>query len=69
MDAPKPAEPSRRRLFVGVGSAGALAAAAIAMPLTRPTDAVVAAPETAPEKGGGYQLTQHVLDYYRTTRI
>jgi len=69
MDASKPAEVSRRRLFVGVGSAGALAAAAVAVPLTRPTEAVVAAPKAAPENGGGYQLTQHVLDYYRTTRV
>jgi hypothetical protein len=67
MDAPKSAELSRRRLFVGAGSAGALAVAAVAVPLTKPT--VVEAPKPAPEDGGGYQLTQHVLDYYQTTRV
>ena len=69
MDASKTAELSRRRLFVGAGSAGALAAVAIAVPLAKPTEAVVAAPKPAPDKGGGYQLTQHVLDYYQTTRV
>jgi len=60
---------SRRRVFAGAGTAGALAAAAVALPLARPTGPVVAALKAAPEKGGGYQVTQHVLDYYQTTRV
>jgi hypothetical protein len=60
---------SRRQVFAGAGTAGALAAAAIALPLTESQDKVAAAPKAAPEKGGGYQLTQHVLDYYQTARV
>jgi len=65
----KTPELSRRKLFAGAGTAGALAAAAVALPLARPTEPVAAAAKPAPEKGGGYQVTQHVLDYYRTTRV
>ena len=66
----KASDLSRRRLFAGAGTAGALAAAAVALPVLRPADkAVTAAAKPAPEQGGGYQLTQHVLDYYQTTRV
>ncbi|MES2960242.1 MAG: ubiquinol-cytochrome c reductase iron-sulfur subunit N-terminal domain-containing protein [Pseudomonadota bacterium] len=65
----KSAELSRRRLFAGAGAVGALAAAAVAVPLVRPSEAVVAAAKPAPDKGGGYQVTQHVLDYYQTARV
>jgi len=60
---------SRRRMFAGAGTAGALAAVAAAVPLGRPAEPVATAPKAAPEKGGGYQVTQHVLDYYQTTRV
>lgn len=62
---------SRRRLFAGAGTAGALAAAAVALPTLKsaPDAAVAATPKDAPEKGGGYRVTQHVLDYYQTTRV
>ena len=60
---------TRRRMFVGAGTAGALAAAAVALPLSPPAAPVTAALKAAPEKGGGYQVTQHVLDYYQTTRV
>ena len=60
---------TRRRVFAGAGTAGALAAAAVALPLSRPAEPVAAALKAAPEKGGGYQVTQHVLDYYQTTRV
>ena len=59
---------SRRRLFAGAGTAGALAAAAVALPALKPA-AVAVTTKPAPEKGGGYQVTQHVLDYYQTTRV
>jgi hypothetical protein len=61
---------SRRRVFAAGGTVGALAAAAAVLPLTKaplPTEAAAAKP--APEKGGGYQLTAHVQQYYDTTRI
>ncbi len=61
---------SRRRLFAGAGTAGAVAAAATILPLSRPAEPVVAAePRPAPEQGGGYQVTQHVLRYYQTAKV
>ena len=69
MNEPKPAELSRRRLFAGAGTAGALAAAAAALPLVRPSETVLAVAKPAPDKGAGYQVTQHVLDYYQTARV
>lgn len=60
---------SRRRLFAGAGTAGALAAAAAVLPLQREATPVTAAPKTAPEAGGGYQLTAHVQRYYQTTKV
>jgi len=67
---PAPSPVSRRRLFAGAGTAGALAAAATVLPLARtPEPAVVAQAKRAPEAGGGYQLTAHVQHYYRTTKV
>jgi len=61
--------PNRRRVFAVGGAAGALAAVAAALPLARPAAPLAALPKAAPEQGGGYQVTQHVLDYYKTTRV
>lgn len=61
---------SRRRLFAGAGTAGALAAAATMLPLQREAASVAAAtPKPAPEAGGGYQLTAHVQQYYQTAKV
>ena len=59
---------SRRRLFAGAASAGALAAAAATVPLGRDEEAP---PASAKPSGtdGRYQLTQHVLRYYETTKV
>ncbi len=59
---------SRRRLFAGAGTAGALAAVATVLPMQR-EPAVAAAAKPAPEAGGGYQLTAHVQRYYQTTKV
>ena len=61
---------SRRTLFAGAGTVGALAAAASLLPGT-PAEAPpeAAAPRPAPERGGGYALTDHVKHYYKTTQI
>ena len=58
---------SRRTLFAGAGTLGAVAAAATLLPGVRPATAI---PEvrSPPENGGGYQLTEHVKRYYQTTR-
>jgi len=64
--APASPELSRRRflLALGAGSAGAAAVAA-APALAQPVDTVaVAATATS-----GYRETEHVRDYYATTRI
>lgn len=60
---------SRRRVFAGAGTAGALAAAAVVLPLARQSGPAEPAAKPAPEQGGGYQLTQHVLQYYRTAKV
>ena len=62
---------SRRRLFAGAGTAGALAAAAAVLPRQLQPVAPVASalPKPLPETGGGYQLTAHVQRYYQTTKV
>lgn len=60
---------NRRSLFAGAGTVGAVAAAATLLP-TAPTPEVQATPELPkPERGGGYTLSEHVKQYYKTTRI
>lgn len=57
----------RRRFLFTLGAGGASAAAVAAQPLAAPLrDAAAAA---APEASQGYRETQHVRDYYATTRI
>ena len=60
---------SRRVVFAGVGAAGAAAAVSSALPLVKPQAPVQAAPRPAPERGGGYVLSEHVQRYYKTTRV
>ena len=61
---------SRRRLFAGAGTAGALAAMASVLPLQREAGVAAVAPtKPAPEAGGGYQLTAHVQRYYQTAKV
>ncbi len=58
----------RRRSFLltaSLGSAGAVAAVAVGTPLVTEVDALA----PAPVKGEGYQVSDHVLQYYRSTRI
>lgn len=60
----------RRTLFAGASTVGALAAAATLLPRGAPEEAAaVAEPKPAPAKGGGYSLSDHVKQYYQTTRI
>lgn len=61
---------SRRRVFAGAGTAGALAAAAAVLPLGKPSaEPLAAGPKAAPDTTGGYQLTEHVKRYYETTKV
>ena len=61
---------SRRTIFAGAGTFGALATVAslsVTFPVTPQTQEAALPP--APEKGGGYSLSEHVKRYYRTTRL
>lgn len=69
---PEEGRPSlkRRTLFAGASTVGALAAAATLLPRVAPDEAAIAAePRPAPTKGGGYSLSDHVKQYYQTTRL
>ena len=59
----------RRGLLIGAGAAGAAVLAAKPLPGAAPvaTAAAVTA-KKAIDTGGGYQVTDHVLRYYETTR-
>lgn len=61
---------SRRSLFGGVATVGAVAAATSVLPTVVKNNLPVAAPALPkPERGGGYSLSEHVQRYYKTTRI
>lgn len=61
---------TRRRVFAGAGTAGALAAAAAVLPLARPGDAGPEHAEAqAGEADGRYQETAHVMHYYQTAKV
>lgn len=62
-------KPSRRGFFFGAAAAGAAAAAVVTLPGLREPQAAAVIPKPAPEKGGGYSVTDHVERYYKTTRI
>jgi hypothetical protein len=59
---------NRRRLFAGASTVGALAAAATLLPRVH-TEELAEVARPAPEKGGGYSLSDHVKQYYKTTQI
>ncbi|MBP6008477.1 MAG: formate dehydrogenase [Rhodoferax sp.] len=61
---------SRRTLFAGAGTAGALAVAVNALPSLQSAAPVAEAPlPVKPEKGGGYVLSERVKQYYATARV
>jgi hypothetical protein len=65
-------KPSRRGFFFGAAATGAAAAAVVALPgLTgsSPTELALQESKPAPEKGGGYSLSDHVKQYYKTARL
>ncbi|MES2785216.1 MAG: formate dehydrogenase [Pseudomonadota bacterium] len=61
-------KPSRRGFVFGAATAGAAAAAVVALPKVQELAAEPAAALPMPERGGGYQLSDHVKKYYSTTR-
>ena len=58
----------RRGLLLGVGAAGAAAVAVKLMPGAAPVATAAVAAKKLIDPAGGYQVTQHVLRYYETTR-
>ncbi len=59
----------RRGLLIGAGAAGAAVLAAKALPGAAPVaTATAVTAKTAIDTRGGYQVTDHVLRYYETTR-
>ena len=62
-------KPSRRDFFFGAAATSAVAAVAVSLPGVQLPAASLPEPKAAPEKGGGYSLSDHVKHYYRTTRI
>lgn len=64
-------QPSRRRFFAGAATAGAAAAAVAALPHIAASDAtaVTEPVPVPPERGGGYRLSAHVQQYYKTTQL
>ncbi|MEI7761998.1 MAG: formate dehydrogenase [Comamonadaceae bacterium] len=62
------AKASRRGFFLSASAVGA--AVATTAWLKTPAPAAVTPPaRPAPEKGGGYSLSEHVKQYYQTTRV
>lgn len=61
--------PTRRGLLLGAAATGAAAAAIVALPGAEQDAAAQVELKPAPERGGGYQLTEHVKQYYKTTLI
>ena len=61
----------RRAMLAGAGAVGALAAAATLLPGSPPATPVAnaGAAKAAPDGAAGYRLTEHVKQYYQTTRI
>ena len=70
MEDKKPENLKRRGflLAAGVGSAGAVAAVAVATGVVKEA-AVPAVTAKADDQSGGYEETRHVRNYYRTARI
>ena len=74
---PQPAVPaapinpvvSRRAVDAGAGAAGALAAVAAVMPTAEEPVSQAAVAVSKSTNTGGYQLTQHVQQYYATARV
>jgi hypothetical protein len=59
---------SRRGLFSGAATVGAVAAVTAVLPgVVKSTAPAAALPK--PTRGGGYTLSEHVQQYYKTTRV
>lgn len=62
-------KPSRRGFMLGAAVAGAATAAVVTLPKTLTPEAPVAEKPPVPEKGGGYHVSEHVKQYYKSTLV
>ncbi len=69
MSQPKTSALNRRTVFAGAGAVGALGALAAAAGLQRAALSPLQTAQAQPVETGGYQLTDHVKQYYATARI
>lgn len=64
-----PSRLSRRTLFAGAGTAGALAAVVSVLPSVKSVPQALVQPTPKPLRGGGYSLSEHVKQYYKTAHV
>lgn len=69
MTTPNDSALRRRSLFAGAGAVGALAVAAAVLPRVQPAPQPQADATPAATDQAGYQLTEHVKQYYATARL
>ncbi|HYE38850.1 MAG TPA: twin-arginine translocation signal domain-containing protein [Ramlibacter sp.] len=63
-------KPSRRGFMLGAAVAGAATAAVVTLPRVPGEDTPQAEKSPpAPANGGGYRVTEHVRQYYKTTLV
>lgn len=62
-----PINVARRGFFAGAASVGAVVVGAAAIPAVRQETRPEQKP--MPTRGGGYQLSEHVKRYYKTTLV
>lgn len=60
---------SRRTVFMGAGAIGAVGAIAAATAVSKAPAAPVLAAAAQSAAAGGYQLSDHVKQYYATARL
>lgn len=58
--------PSRRRFLITMGGGGVAAAAAVVSAVS--PESTAEAKDSSPQPKRGYQLSEHIKKYYRTTR-
>ena len=60
---------NRRTVFIGAGAVGAFGAIAAVTAVPKVQPALPAAADAQAARSGGYQLTDHVRQYYATARV
>ncbi len=60
---------SRRNVFAVATGVGAVAAGASLLPAVQDAASPASPQKADPVKGGGYRLSEHVKQYYKTTLV